>query len=100
MIADVIGLISVAKAKDEYGVIRETETEKEVYCDVQSVTRQEFFDGGRNGLNPAYVFIVFAADYSGEETVSFRGNRYGVYRTYENGDYMELYVERKGGTNG
>lgn len=74
---------------------------REVFCQVESVTRAEFFEGGRSGLNPAFVFIVFAEDYEGEDLCEYEGKPYGIYRTYRTeDDYMELYVERKGGTNG
>lgn len=74
---------------------------REVFCQVSSVTRQEFFDGGRNGLNPSFVFRVFAGDYCGEELCEYEGRPYSIYRTYlSDSDYMELYAERKGGTNG
>lgn len=96
---DIITLISVTQTQDEYGVWRMTETSKEVFCYTRSVTRSEFFQAGRNGLNPAFVFTIFGDDYSGEETVEYRGSRYGVYRTYRVGDDLELYAERKGGTN-
>ena len=96
---DIITLISVTQTQDEYGVWRMTETSKEVFCYTRSVTRSEFFQAGRNGLNPAFVFTIFGDDYSGEETVEYRGSRYGVYRTYRDGDDLELYAERKGGTN-
>lgn len=68
---------------------------------MNSVTRNEFFEGGRNGLNPEYQITMFSYDYNGESIVKYNGERYGVYRTY-NGrdDTIELYVERKGGTNG
>lgn len=96
---DTIKLISITQTQDDYGVWRMVETAKEVYCDVKSVTRTEFFDAGRNGLNPAYVFVIFGDDYTDEETVEYAGKRYGVYRTYRDGDDLELYAERKGGTN-
>ena len=98
---NVIKLIGVTYTKDEYGVDRKTETEREVFCQVRSVTRAEFFDGGRNGLNPEYQMTMFAADYENEEIVEYGGKRYAVYRVYRtDDDYLELYVERKGGTNG
>lgn len=99
---DVIELIAATRAKNEYGVDKKTETCREIFADVKSVTRAEFFEGGRNGLNPQLVFTVFAGDYNGEETLEYAGKRYGVYRTYyiPGSDYMELYAERKGGTNG
>lgn len=96
----VITLISISKTQDDYGVWRTTENKKEVYAQVDSVTRQEFFEGGRNGLNPEYRFTMFRFDYEGETIAEYGGNRYSVYRTYiGRNDTIELYVERKGGTN-
>lgn len=96
-----ISLISSAWSKDAYGVDHPTETSREIFARVESVSRAEFFEGGRNGLNPEYKFTVFAEDYQGEQIVSYNGSRYGIYRTYRaTGDYMELYAERKGGLNG
>ena len=61
-------LLAVTKAKDEYGVIRET---------------------------------MFAWDYQGEPMLRYSGKTYSIYRTYvSKTDEIELYVERKGGTNG
>ncbi len=99
--SDTITLISETTAQDEFGVWRTTETEKEVYCSVSSVTANEFFEGGRNGLNPEFRMTMFAGDYCGERTLIFHGQRYAIYRTYlGRNDTLELYVERKGGTNG
>lgn len=99
--SDVIELIPVTYTKDSAGISRPTEgTHRQVMCQVDSVTRQEFFEAGRNGLNPEFVFKVFFGDYEGERIVEYKGNRYGVYRTYQRrNDTVELYVERKGGTN-
>ncbi len=109
---DVIILISDSYTTDAYGVRRKTETQRQVFAKVRSVTRAEFFEGGRNGLNPQYRFDVFKGDYDGETVIEYSGKRYGVYRVYqpetaegryvsrtEDTDYIELYVERKGGTN-
>lgn len=100
--SDVITLISVSIGEDEFGIPRiVTEEPREVMCQVDSVTRSEFFDAGRNGLNPEFVFRVFFADYEGERIVEYNGKRYGIYRTYHGrDDVVELYAERKGGTNG
>jgi hypothetical protein len=68
---------------------------------VGSITQSEFYEGGRNGLNPEYRFTVFFADYEDETIIEYKGKRYSVYRTYlPRNDRLELYVERKGGTNG
>lgn len=96
---DVIQLVTETKAQDAYGVWNEVETLRQVFCRVSSVTASEFFEAGRNGLNPEYQFIVFADDYNGEDTIVYKNKRYGIYRTFLSGDYIELYVQRKGGTN-
>ena len=98
---DVLVLFETTYTANKYGVDVPTNTRKEVFCDCQSVSRSEFFNAGRNGLNPQFVFTVFAGDYNNETMCEYRGETYGIYRTYlTDDDYIELYVERKGGTNG
>lgn len=97
----VLTLIAQTNTKNEYGVTQKTVSPRDVFCKVQSVTRTEFFEGGRNGLNPEYQFTVFSGDYDGETLCEYNGNSYGIYRVYRtDDDYIELYAERKGGTNG
>ena len=98
----VLILVSKTRTQDDYGMWKETLTERQIFCQVESVTRAEFFDGGRNGLNPEFQFTVFAGDYNGETVCKYEDKQYGIYRTYRvpGTDYMELYAERKGGTNG
>lgn len=99
MTDDVLELVGTTMQQNKYGVWVKTETSRQVFCRVSSVSQTEFFEAGRNGLNPEWRFSVFAADYQGEETVIYNNKRYGVYRTYRDGDFIELYVERKGGVN-
>lgn len=98
----VITLIREARAQDENGIWRDNGLiERDVFAQVDSVTRSEFFEGGRNGLNPEYVFRVFFGDYEGEREIVYQGKHYSVYRVYQSRtDDVELYAERKGGTNG
>lgn len=99
--SDVINLYADSVAYDEYGVARKTRTAKQVFCKVDSVTRSEFFDAGRSGLNPEYRMTMFFGDYGGETVVGYKGRLYSVYRTYHaKTDVIELYVERQGGTDG
>lgn len=93
-----ITLIAETHVKDEYGVLRSTETARTVYADVSSVSASEWFEGGRNGLNPEYRFRVFKYDYAGEKIVSFENVRYSIYRTFNaRDDVLELYAERRKG---
>lgn len=99
----VIDLVKTIYTKDKNGVAQPTgQRSRQVYCTVGPINRAEFSAAGRNGLNPSYVFTVFAGDYHGERVVRYDGDTYGVYRTYKipEDDYIEIYVERKGGTNG
>lgn len=96
-----IYLISEKKVQDDEGVWRlSEESRRKAYAQITSVTASEFFEGGRNGLNPEYRFTVFFADYHGEEILEYNGKLYSVYRTFiARKDYIELYTERKGGVN-
>lgn len=99
--SEVLTLIGSTRTQDEYGIWHETPTRRDVFCQVNSVTRSEFFEAGRNGLNPEYEFTMFSGDYDGERTCEYKGNQYSIYRTYRGrNDTIELYAERKGGTNG
>lgn len=96
-----ITLLKTTLLTDEYGIERKQTTGRDVYCQVDSVTRSEFFEGGRNGLNPEYRFRIFEGDYQDEVEIVHHGRTYSVYRTYHaRNDVLELYVERKGGSNG
>lgn len=97
----VLTLIKETHTKNAYGVTETATTERDVFCKVDSVTRAEFFEGGRNGLNPELVFTMFFGDYEDERTCRYNGKSYGIYRTFlGKNDTIELYAERKGGTNG
>lgn len=89
------------RTQDDFGRWISTQpTERTVYAQVDSIDRREFFDAGRNGLNPEYKFTMFFGDYEGEQIVGYNGQTYAVYRTYRGrNDTLELYVQRTGGTN-
>ena len=99
--SNVITLINSTYEQDDNGIWQEHLTEREVFCQVQSVSRNEFFEGGRLGMRPEYKFTMFAYDYEEEPLVRYNGKSYSVYRTYYGrNDELELYVQREGGTNG
>lgn len=92
---DVITLVTQTITTDKYGNEVATETEKIVFCKVDSISQTEFYAAANTELNPEYKFTIFFGDYEGEEVVVFNGARYSVYRTYRTGDDLELYAERK-----
>lgn len=91
-------LIAETYEKDQYGILQPTETKRKIYCNVSSVTMSEWFEGGRNGLNPELRLTMFSGDYNGEKLIEYNGIEYTIYRTYvTRNDSIELYVERRGG---
>ena len=96
--SNVIYLISETYSQNEYGILEKSTDKKKVYCQVNSVSASEFFEGGRSGLNPDYRITMFRYDYDGEKLLEYDGEEYSIYRTYiTRNDEIELYVERKGG---
>ena len=96
----VISLVGVTYQTDSIGQQVKTETTRDVYCNISSVSASEWFEGGRNGLNPQYRATMFRYDYEGELVAILNGVRYSVYRTYiGRNDTIELYLEKKAGTS-
>lgn len=93
-----IYLIAEQYTEDTYGVLKPTQTRRLVYANVTSVSADEWFEGGRNGLNPELRVRMFAPDYEGEEIAEINGKQYAIYRTYQaRTDIIELYVEKRKG---
>lgn len=96
--SNVCNLISRAYSADTIGQMIATETTSTVYCNVQSVSQSEWFQGGQTGLKPEYKITMFAPDYDGQDVLEFEGVRFSVYRTYKRSDeLLELYVEKRTG---
>ena len=93
-----IDLIAVTYSTDDIGQKTENETTRTVYCNLRSVTRQEWKDAGERGFKPALQATMFGYDYEGELIAEVNGQRYGIYRTYfTTNDQIELYLEQKAG---
>lgn len=96
--SNICTLIGETYTADSIGQMVATEVTSQVYCNVQSVSQSEWFNGSQNGLRPELKITMFAPDYEGQKTVEFEGERYGIYRTYLRQDeLLELYLERKTG---
>lgn len=92
-------LIAQSYQQNDLGEQISTETTVEVLAHIQSVTRAEWFSGGKNGLQPSLVAITPRVNYSGQKIAAWDGQRYAVYRTYfpEDSDEIELYLEERVG---
>lgn len=96
--SSVIYLVSNNKTQNELGIWVDNLTERKVFAEVSSVGQSEWFEGGRNGLNPEYRFRMFAYDYNGESLVRYNGVIYSIYRTYvDRNELIELYAEKREG---
>ena len=96
--SDVAYLVDQKWFQDENGIQRYISTERMIYVQVTSVSSSEWFEGGRNGLNPELRFITNRFDYNGEEVIKYDGNYYRIYRTYiSKKDTIGLYCERRKG---
>ena len=99
--SNIAELISVTYSVDALAQRIPVEENRTVFCNIASVSQQEFFEAGRNGLKPEYRLTMFAGDYNNEMIAVINGQRYSVYRTYYGrNDSVELYLERKAGTDG
>lgn len=99
---DILFLISENLQQGDLGEWVPATVARRVFCRVSSIDDNEFYDAGRSGLNPEARVTVFHADYKGETVCRFKSNDYSIYRTKRipNSDYIDLYLERKGGSNG
>ena len=89
----VISLIAVTHDRDSIGQIVQAETRTEVICTLRSASLSEWTDAGQLGLSAQYQATIWSAEYHGEEIVEIGTKRYKVYRTYETGRKIELYLE-------
>lgn len=96
--SNVISLIKETKTQDDILQWVSVESSRNVFCDVRSVTQSEWFEAGRNGIQPSFIFVMNRWEYEDEKIVEYNGKRYGVFRTYMGrNESIELHCEEKGG---
>lgn len=93
--ADVIQLIT--ETRSAHGVHESiTETARQVYAEIRSATRSEYYTALNAGIRPSYVFKLTAdGDYQNERYLRYQGLKYSIARTYLTRDGgIELTAER------
>ena len=93
--ADVIQLIT--ETRSSHGVHESiTETARQVYAEIRSATRSEYYTALNAGIQPSYVFKLTAdGDYRNERYLRYQGLKYSIARTYLTRDGgIELTAER------
>ena len=75
------------------------EERTEIFGEAESVSRTEWYEGGREGMKPEIVFVTPSVNYNGQQEAEFCGRRYRIYRTYRRkaAEETELYLEEQAG---
>ena len=96
LIDTVVNLLSEKIEPDELGNQISVLTKKPIFATISSVTQSEYFKAATIALKHQYKIAgVFFADYNNEKYVEIDGCKHEIYRTYRDGDYMELYVTER-----
>lgn len=92
-------LIQETYIQDSLGQRIPSESKSEILVSTGDINRSEWFNAGRNGLNPEIMLMTAAVNYSGEKIIEYGNVRYGIYRIYhkKESDEIELYLHLKGG---
>lgn len=87
---DVVELIEFKNEIDEYGNdIGAQPKITKVYCQKQSISRQEYYQAAQVDMNPSITVIIHPYEYSNQKYVRFDGLTYKINRTYQT-DFEEL----------
>lgn len=86
---DIITLEAVEPGTDGEGYSKEKVTTTEVFADVQSTKRSEFYKAKQIGIDLAITVKLRAGDYDGQERLVWNGKRYKVERAYT--EAREMY---------
>lgn len=100
---DVIKFITTTDTYDKYGNRIPTETVWQVFCQVRSIGRNEFYQAAQSDLHPEFVFVLsHYKDYQGESKIKYTPpgeteKTFSIVRTYRLGDSdeLEIVVEEK-----
>lgn len=92
---DTIKLLkSTGKFDEELNNIEEYD-EIEVFCNISSISRIEFYDASTTGLKPEMKIVLNEFEYENEEKIVYKGQTYSILRTFKKDKYIELIVGEK-----
>lgn len=83
MMNDELTLIKKTQTENEMGDVIDDLKRNVVLCEVESVTRNEFYNAAKVDMQPEIVFVINRHDYSGESEVEYEGELYDVIRSYK-----------------
>ena len=82
MFKDIAYLIDVSYAPNSNGRDMPYETGREIYVDVRSVKRTEYYESLKIGTQLTLTFVTSYHDYNGESTLLYNGAKYRIERAY------------------
>lgn len=100
MVEETLELITVIATgeKDDNGYTIDRDGKNEVFCEVKSPGRSEFYAAMKADMKVSKIFIVSDIDYAGETELIYDGKRYKVEKEYPAGmDKIELTCSRMEG---
>lgn len=65
------------------------EIKTDLYCDLKSIGRNEYYNAASQGLKPEIIFVIHKYEYNGEKEILFEGKKYKIIRTYSK-DFEEI----------
>lgn len=93
--SDKIKLRAESTTRDSFGEPIISYTDTEVWADVKSVARSEFYASHTAGIKADIMFAVHNEDYSNQQSVLYNGNTYIVQRSYVKAGNVELTCVRR-----
>lgn len=85
LFSDKITLRAVASGVDSDGYTTQTNTDTEVWANVKSATRAEFYAANANGIDVSLMFEIHAEDWGNQTQVVYESKAYDVVRAYQKG---------------
>ena len=91
-----VKLRKVKRTQDANGYFNNTPTDSNVWGDLRSATRSEFYSAEAQGHKIVYILTVNVIDFpDGAEQAIIDGKTYNIVRTYQKTlDLMDLSLER------
>lgn len=80
---DVITLCKNEPTLNKYKISVDNFVCRDVFCDIDSATRSEFYQASAVGLRPELEASIFRGDYEGEKVAIYGGEEFQVIRTYK-----------------
>ena len=96
---EIISIGTIMARSDDIGNQLPQEIRKEVFATIKSIGMNEKSAASQISFHAEYKAEVFRFDYEGQKFVEFNGKRLEIYRTYESGDRVELYLGERSGVH-